>query len=71
MPAAAQRKRTVKRKTTTTKGGSISKKARLDLNERQYHQDISHSELGYWFGCGRCLFRTPDFTFQSPVDGLM
>lgn len=75
MPAAAKRKTTAKKGGSTSKkaktGGSMSKKARLDLNERQYYQDIDHSELGSWFGCGTYLFGTPDLTFQSPMDGLM
>ncbi|KAK7697272.1 hypothetical protein SLS64_013706 [Diaporthe eres] len=65
MPAAA------KRKTTAKKGGSTSKKARVDLNEDQYYQGVNHSEFGSGFGCGSYLLGTPHFTFQSPVDGLM
>lgn len=65
MPAAAKRKATAK------KGGSTSKKAKVDHNERQYCQGVSHTESGSGLGCGSYLFGTPILAFQSPVDGLM
>lgn len=75
MPAAAKRKTTAKKGGSMSKkakkGCSMSKKARLNLNEDQSYQEIDHSELGSWFGCGSYLFGTPELTFQSPIDGLM
>lgn len=72
MPAGTKRKRTAKKSgSASRKDGSISKKSRIDLHERQYFQGLSGSDFGPWFGCGSSLLQTPSFTFQSPVDGLM